>query len=267
VRNLAGRHFEENEMIAGGEAIGVRVVNLKLTVRIFMINLLDIDTSRTKRDREPLKKYPGPRQALVVVTGLGQGVTRITRLDLPLSIATQERKLWFETREERPPMGSQAINLSAQQNTTIEWPRLTVHMALANDPCKPRLPGHERDRAQVPNGHEIGAVRLNANAPDCKSGEASAVGQDGLEVGNRHRLGLGDAVDIDKLRQHMANALRAQVRLSRIDRPKFQGLRQSSTHLCQSAQQRISSHRRLQKVKLVEFDSRFGSPITEFDVS
>jgi hypothetical protein len=106
-------------------------------------------------------------------------------------------------------MGRQAIDLSAQQDTTIKWPWRTVHMTLADNPCKPRLPGHKRDRAQVPNGHEIRAVRLDANAPDCKAGKASAVGQDGLEVGNWHRLGLGDAMDIDKLRQHMANAVRA----------------------------------------------------------
>jgi hypothetical protein len=106
-------------------------------------------------------------------------------------------------------------------------------------------------------------MRLDANAPDCKSGKSSAVGQDGLEVGNRHRLGLGDTMDIDKLRQHMANALQAQVGLSGIDRPKFQGLRQCGRHLCQSARQRISSHQQLQNVKPV----RQGSWINKVHVS
>jgi hypothetical protein len=79
-----------------------------------MINLININTGRSKRDREPLEKYPGPRQTLVVVAGLGQRITWVTGFDLPLGIATQERKLWFETREERPPVGRQAINLPAQ---------------------------------------------------------------------------------------------------------------------------------------------------------
>jgi hypothetical protein len=110
-------------------------------------------------------------------------------------------------------------------------------------------------------------MRLDTDAPNCKPGKSSAIGQNGLEVRNRYRLGLRNAMNIDKLREHMANALCAQVRLSRIDRPKFQGRRQSGTHLCQSAQQRISSHRQLQNVKLMGFGPRFGSRINQVDVS
>jgi hypothetical protein len=46
-------------------------------------------------------------------------------------------------------------------------------------------------------------VRLDAEAPDREAGKAGAIGHHRAEMIDRHGLGLGHAMDVDELRQHV----------------------------------------------------------------
>jgi hypothetical protein len=71
-------------------------------------------------------------------------------------------------------------------------------------------PGQRLQRRDVTHRHVVGAVRSHAEAPEREAGEARALAEHHVEVLDGHRLGLGDAVYVDELRQHVADALRAQ---------------------------------------------------------
>ena len=86
-------------------------------------------------------------------------------------------------------------------------------MAFAHDARQARLPGHQRHGVQIAHGHEIRPVRLDAHAADGEAREAGAIGQHRFKVGHGHGLGLGHAVDVDELGQHVADAVGAQVLL------------------------------------------------------
>ena len=97
-------------------------------------------------------------------------------------------------------------------------------MAFADDARQARLPRHDGHRGQVAHGHEVGAVRLNAHTANGKPGKARAVGHHGVQMLHRHRLGLGHAVNVDELRQHISHPLRLEVSLGFCDAVKaFRG--------------------------------------------
>ncbi|MNC66646.1 hypothetical protein D3C75_1170660 [compost metagenome] len=73
----------------------------------------------------------------------------------------------------------------------------------AHHPAIPRLPGHRCQRGQVAAGHEVRTVGLHAHATDREPGKTGALFGHRLEPTNRHRFGLGRAMDIDKLRKHV----------------------------------------------------------------
>ena len=55
-RDLGRAHFEEGVMIARRQCIGVGVVDLELTIGIFMIDLINIDTHCAQRLCQSLQK-------------------------------------------------------------------------------------------------------------------------------------------------------------------------------------------------------------------
>jgi hypothetical protein len=61
-------------------------------------------------------------------------------------------------------------------------------------------------------------VRLDAYATDREAGKTGAIGHHRAEMIDRHGLGLGHAMDVDELRQHVLHALRFKVALGFLDR-------------------------------------------------
>src|SRR5471032_3268582 len=80
-------------------------------------------------------------------------------------------------------------------------------MPFADNARRAALPGHRGEGGEIAHGHEIRPVRLDAHAPDRETRESGTRGEDAVEVRDRHRLRLGDAVNIDELRQHVFHAL------------------------------------------------------------
>ena len=54
VCDLSGRHLEEDELVARGQGIAIGVVDLKLSVRVFMVDLIDVKPTRAQSVGESL---------------------------------------------------------------------------------------------------------------------------------------------------------------------------------------------------------------------
>jgi len=54
--DLARRHAEEDIPIGRGQRIRIRVVDLELTVRVFVIDLVDIEINRLQGGDEPFQE-------------------------------------------------------------------------------------------------------------------------------------------------------------------------------------------------------------------
>ena len=59
-----------------------------------------------------------------------------------------------------------------------------------------------------------------------KPAKPGAIGEHHVEVRHRHRLGFRDAVNVDELRQHVADAIASQMRLRGFDVVEAQRRRQ-----------------------------------------
>lgn len=57
--DLGRCHLEEDDVVSRCHCIGVLEIHLVLAVRIFMIDLVDVDANCLQRLREPLEEYAG----------------------------------------------------------------------------------------------------------------------------------------------------------------------------------------------------------------
>jgi hypothetical protein len=199
-------------------AVGVGVVELELPVGVLVVDLVDVDTAGAQGVGQPLQVGARAREALVVVAGLGQRVAGVAGGNGAFGLAHQQREFRLESGIHHQPPGAQACHLFLQRDAAVELPGLVVDVALADDARQPRLPRHHRERGEIAPGHEVGPVRLDAYATDREAGKAGAIAHHRAEMIDRHGLGLGHAMDVDELRQHVLHALRLQVALGLVDR-------------------------------------------------
>ena len=129
-----------------------------------------------------------------------QVVAGVAGHDIALCVAAQHRELRLQTGEESQAFFFEQGHLFFQHHAAVEFPGLAVHMAVADDAGKTRLPRNQAHRAEVAPRHEVGSVWLDTQAPDRKAGKTRAGVQHLVKVRHRHGLGLGRAVDVDELR-------------------------------------------------------------------
>ena len=80
-------------------------------------------------------------------------------------------------------------------------------MTIAHHAGKAGLPWHQPQCRQITHRHIVRAIGRNAGAPDSATGKTCACGEDVLDMAGGHRLDLGRAVDVDKLRQNKFNLM------------------------------------------------------------
>ena len=73
-------------------------------------------------------------------------------------------------------------------------------------------PGQGLEGRGIAHGHVVRAMRAHAETPQRKPGKARAIAQHHVQMFHRHGLRLGGAVDVDELRQHIADVGGAQSR-------------------------------------------------------
>ncbi|MNZ79467.1 hypothetical protein D3C78_980710 [compost metagenome] len=172
-----------------------------------MVDLVDLEAHRLQRLGQPFQELAGARQALVVVAGLVQVVRGVHQLQLAGAVALEQAELRLQAGVEGPALVAQALHLLLQHVAAVVGPGLVLDVADAHHPAVARLPGHRGQGRQVALGHEVRAVGLHAHAADGEAGKAGAGLGDRLQAADRHRLGLGGAMDVDKLRQHILDAV------------------------------------------------------------
>ena len=195
-------HLEQQVMVSRGQTVGVGVIDFKLAIGVFVVNLIDVDVHLTQRLNQGFQKLAVARQAFVVVAGLGQGVAVVCRDNLAAGVFFQQGEFRLQPGKQRPATLGQPRHLLLEHHPGVQRPRLTLDMAVTGNPRIARLPRHQRQRAQIPHRHKIRAMRLNAQPPHGKPGS-----QDVVKMTDRHRFGFGRAVDVHKLGQHILHLL------------------------------------------------------------
>ena len=85
--------------------------------------------------------------------------------------------------------------------------RFAVDHAVAYQPRIPRHPGNHRERREIADRHVVRAFGTHAETPDRESGKTRPIGEHHVQMLDRNRLGLRRTVDVDELRQHVADCV------------------------------------------------------------
>ena len=203
VGDLRGGHLEQQVVVGGGQAVGEGVVDLELAVGVLVVDLIDVHIHLTQAVGEGFEELAVARQTLVVVTGLGQGVGGVGGDDIAVGILLEQGEFRLKPGEEGVAHGVEALDLLLQHHAGVQRPGLAFHMAVAGDAGVAGLPGHQGQGVQVADGHVVRAIGFDAEAPHREAGKTGPGGEDAVEMGGRHGLGLGRTVDVDKLGQHI----------------------------------------------------------------
>ncbi len=209
--DLAHRHLHQREVVGGGQRVGIGVVHLELAVRVLVVDLVDVDAGGAQRARE---LRPGSRWRATGPCSRSRAfrVCRVASkgLSAPSASRRQQHELRFDAGVEREALCGQSCELALQHHARAVGPGRAFHGAIADDA---RMAGHPRQRAQgseVAHCHVVRAMRAHAETPQREAGEAGAIAEHHVQMLDGHGLGLGGAVDVDELRQHIADVLGAQ---------------------------------------------------------
>ena len=172
-----------------------------------MVDLVDVQARANSRCDQPVHVFAGARQGLVVVAGFLQDVAGVAGHDVAVLVPAQDRELGLQAGEESQAFFLEQGHLFFQHHAAVVFPGLAVHMAIADDAGKAGLPGNQAHGTEVTARHEVGSVRLDTQAPDRKAGKTRAGVQHLIKMRDRYRLGFGCAMDVDKLRQHIAHVV------------------------------------------------------------
>ena len=201
IGDLGCAHLEEGVVVAGGQRVGVGVVDLELAVGVLVVDLIDVDADCAHRFRQPLKKRARARQALVVVAGLGQRVSGVAREQASLD-ATQQGELGLHAGEEGPALGRHPRQLLFENDTRAVGPGLAVYVPIGGHARITRLPRHQAQGARIAHGHVVAVgIRPHTHAGERETGKAGTVGDHRVVVLGRDRLGLGCPVHVYELRE------------------------------------------------------------------
>lgn len=83
-----------------------------------------------------------------------------------------------------------------------------MHMTIRCHTRIAGLPWHQAERIRVTDSHVVAiSVWLHAHARQCKTRKTGAIRDHGIVVLNRHRFRFRSAVYVNKLRQHVLDAV------------------------------------------------------------
>ena len=201
MRDLGGRHLEQRVAVGRGQAVAIGEVDLELTVRILMIDLVDIEARGKQRGDELLHEFARADEPFVVVAGLVESIGSVDRRERAVRFALEQHEFRLDTGVHRPSERIELRELRLQRHPRAVLVRLAVDMAIADDA---RIAGHPRDerqRRKIADRHVFGAMRTHAEAPDREPRKSRAGSQQVFEMRGRDTLCLRRAVNVDELRQ------------------------------------------------------------------
>jgi hypothetical protein len=122
VRNFRGRHLEIDELVGTAQCVAKGVVHLELTVRVFMVDLVDVEATRLGAFHQLVKEGRAARQSLVVVAGLVERVRRVEGRDCAVAVPPEQHELRLDAGVQRQALRGQAIQLALQDDTRTVRP-------------------------------------------------------------------------------------------------------------------------------------------------
>ena len=199
--DLGSRHLEEDDAVRSRQRVGVGEVDLKLTVAVLVVALIDPPAEIVERRSQLLQVRHGRRHGAEVVAGLGQRVHAVwvPRPDRAAASPHHEKVLWLHAYVE-----DVALLLGVSEHA-FEVGARTIGMGfpfdeeVAGKAHRVRLPRQACVRIEVDPRHHIVRVRPLAQAPNRRAGKTRAFVHRVVECGHRHHLHLGCAGHIDEL--------------------------------------------------------------------
>jgi len=207
VGDFGSGHLEQDDVIGGRQRIGILEIDLILSVRVLMVDLIDVDTQYLQAFRHTLKKGADARKTAIVVSRLLQAVGIVERCDGAVRSTLQQAEFRFNAGIERPSAFGQARNLLFENVTRIKPVGGIVHGARSHDACVSRRPWQKFQRRKITNQHVFGFMGGKAHAEYAAARKADAVGKNVLQMIDWDGLALGNAIDVDELRQHIADVI------------------------------------------------------------
>ncbi len=203
-------HPQQHKAVGGCQGVAELVVDLELAVGVLVVDLVDLKAHLLEAGHQLLQEGTGTGKPLVVVTGLIQVVGVVHQLQLPRVIPREKRELWLQPGIEGPSPFAQAFQLPLQHVAGIVGVGLIIDVARARQASVAGLPRDRRECIEIPPGHEIRSMGFDPQAPDREPGKTGAVLDHVHEAVRRHGLGLGHAMDVHELRQHVTDVVLRQ---------------------------------------------------------
>ena len=131
-----------------------------------------------------------------VVTRCRRLVLRIRHGDAALVGPPHQEVFRLGPDLQRVAQVGQALELPAQNDPRREGPRLAQDMGVALNDAEPGPPWSRHVRGEVRQGEDVGRRRRLAHGPGGEPGEASTVGHEPFDGGDRDQLGARLAVHV-----------------------------------------------------------------------
>ena len=203
------RLLEQHHVVGTAQRIRMPEVDFVLAVRVFMVELQHIEAAARERLVQRAQERGLPRQALQVVTGLGQPIGVVGGKPFAIGTTPQQEELWLDAGLQRPATLGQPRHSALENLTRAGVERCAIDEAIADDAC---VAGHPRQglRGGCIAAREVFGAGAGAAKPGARDRgpRKTRAGLDHvLQVFQRHPLALGHAVHIGELHQQRVHAL------------------------------------------------------------
>ena len=205
---LVRGQLEQHQVIGAGQRVGVVKVQLVLALRVFVVDLQNVEPAGCQPVAELPQELALARQAFEVVRRLGQSVERVGGLEAAGG-AAQQKELGFDAGAQCPAALGQPRDLAAQHLARAGVEGLAGHKTVAHDACIAGQPGQGAHGVCVASAVVLRARAgaWQAGAPDGRAGKADAVTKQQVQLVERHELAARHAVQVGELGDEGVNAL------------------------------------------------------------
>ena len=205
------RHLEQHQVVGAGQHFVVAEVHLVLAMGVFMVDLQHVQAAALQRLLQALQKAALARQALQVVAGLVEPVAIVGGQPAAAGLA-QQKKFRLDAGAQVPALGCQPRHLAAQHLAWAGIERRAGHEAVADHPRIAGQPGQGGGGAGGAAAPVFAARAAagQAGAHDRRAREPGAVGQQVVQMGQRHELAARHAMQVGELRDQRVHALRSE---------------------------------------------------------
>ena len=216
--------LEQHQVIGAGQRIAETEVQLELTVGVPVVDLQHVQAAGFQRLLQRLQVGTLARQALQVVAGFVQPIKIVGRHPTACDLLEQE-ELGLDPGVQVPAFGFEPGHLAPQHLAGTGVERLAGDKAIAHHAGVTRQPGQGGDGAGGAAGPVLAAraATRQAGAGNRRTREADALGQQVIQVRQRHVFASRHAVDVGELGNQRVHALVGQTFLEVFHRVSLLG--------------------------------------------